>query len=78
MLRRTEYKNIDRFRQTRNKQKKRRNDKSLQYATQKGKRFTEEEILRIIKHDIPDMELARELGRSYGSIISARNKYKGE
>lgn len=78
MLRRTEYKDIERFRQTRNKQKKRRNDKSLQYATQKGKRFTKEEILRIIKHEIPDMELAKELGRSYGSILSARNKYKGE
>lgn len=78
MLRKIEYKDIERFKETRNKQKKRYNDKSLQYATNKGKRFTKEEIQRIIKHEIPDMELARELGRSYSSIITARNKYKGE
>ena len=78
MLRKTEYKDIERFKETRNKQKKIRNNRSLEFANNRGKRFTKEEIQRIIKHEIPDMKLARELGRSYSSILTARNKYKGE
>lgn len=39
-------------------------------------RYTVEEIEMILKHEIPDSELSKELGRSVGSIQGARNRYK--
>jgi hypothetical protein len=39
-------------------------------------RYTVEEIEMILKHEIPDSELSKELGRSVGSIQHVRNRYK--
>ena len=46
------------------------------YAEHGGNALTIAEIDEILKHEVPDMELAKKLGRSVQSIQIARCRYK--
>lgn len=73
------YENNKRWREKhpemRHKGKKRYYQKTIN-SVNSGCRYTVEELEKILKHEIPDSELSKELGRSVGSIQLARNRYK--
>ena len=56
-------------------QKKRYYDKTA-YAENNKKPWTEEEIQRVLAHDVTDNQLAEELGRSVKSIQHKRARLK--
>ena len=73
------YENNKRWREKhpeiRYKSKKRYYHKTINSVNSKC-RYTVKEIEMILKHEIPDSELSKELGRSVGAIQQARNRYK--
>ena len=74
MNRKSKYKNLERFRQTRNAQKRRYNQKT-QNAPNSHQLWTENEIELVLAHTMPDMKLAKQLGRSVAAIQTCRKKY---
>ena len=76
MLRKYSYKDMERFRKTRNSQKRRyygKTSKSENYH----QRWTLKEIEIVLKHEFTDNEISKMIGRSVASIQTCRNRYKG-
>lgn len=78
MNRQAQYQNIDTFRNTRNRQKKARNDRSLKFANHNGERWTLDEINIVLEHNMPDVEIAKQLGRSVQAVLTKRSKVLNE
>lgn len=75
MLKKHNYKDLDKWRKSKNRQRKRYYDKTSN-AANKGERWTQQEIDLVLKHEITDMELSRLIGRTVASIQSLRCKLK--
>lgn len=75
MNRKENYKDKEKYRQTRNRQKRRYYGKTKD-APNTGKPWTEEELAIIIDHQITDTEISSIIGRSVGAIQGMRHKYK--
>lgn len=73
MNRKKNYKDMDKFRRTRNAQKKRYYAKTAIYAP---RRWTYEEEMMVLEHSITDTELSSKIGRSVGSIQKRRSILK--
>ena len=58
------------------KQKKRYNKRSRKFAFNVYSRWSMVNIERVMKHEIPDSQLAKELGRSISAISTIRGRYK--
>ena len=76
MNRSKKYKDFEKFRKTRNRQKKTRNDKSAKHAFNNYKKWTIEEDEIILKHEIPDSEISQVIGRTVSAIMVRRSKLK--
>ena len=70
------YKDREKARILRNKQRKRNYAKGRINATNSKSRYTEKELLLILDHDITDAELSKLLGRSVESIQIKRARLK--
>lgn len=77
MLRKENYKDLDKWRDTKNKQKKR-YYKKTQNGCNSGKPWLKQELKLIMEHKKTDTELAIELGRSVAAIQRKRCKVKKE
>lgn len=76
MLRKSEYRDMEKFKRTKREQQKRYYRKT-QDAPNRNKRWTEEETAMIMNvRDMTDTELSRVLGRSVKSILAKRHKTK--
>ena len=73
MNRKSEYRNIDKWREACYRQRLKYYRKTA-YAKNSGKRWTDEEIEIVMKHEIPDYMISQMLGRSVASIQVARVK----
>ena len=71
MLRKSKYRDMDKYRRTRNNQKRRYYGKSAIYGRS---RYTEEECRMILEHDITDTELSKLIHHSVASIQVERNR----
>ena len=69
------YKDMNKFHNTKMKQKKR-YYKKTESAPNKGKPWSKEEIELVISHDYSDTELSEKLGRSVMAIQKQRQLYK--
>ncbi len=78
MNRRSDYKDIEKWRKTKKLQQKRYYDKHRKYDVNSRERYTEEEIEMILKHEISDVELSKCIGRSVKAIQIKRCKLKSE
>lgn len=77
MNRKKDYRDMDRYRETRNAQKRRyyrRTEKSIN----SGQPWTPHEIKRVMEHNVTDMQLSKEIGRSVAAIQVMRNRLKRE
>lgn len=77
MLRKEGYKDMEKYRKTRNAQKRRYYRKTI-FSENSKKHYTSEELSMILEHKITDMELSKLLGRSVGSIQTKRRRLKQE
>lgn len=66
------YKNIDKMKAYRKRSKLKNYKKSEKYATNKCTHYTLEENEMILEHEMPDIELAKLLGRSVYNIQAHR------
>ena len=73
MLRKKEYRDLEKFKKTAREQKRRYYGKT-QNAKNRGQSWSWSEIERIMKRDKTDMELSIEIGRSVKSIQVMRSK----
>lgn len=69
------YKDMDKFYKHKREKRKEYYGRTKN-ASNGNKRFTEEEIDLILKHEVSDRELAEKLGRSMKAIQNARANYK--
>lgn len=76
MNRKNLYKDKNKWRKTKNLQKKRYYDKHSNNDVNSREKYTNEEIEMILKHEIPDIELAKKIGRSLRAIQGKRSKLK--
>lgn len=67
------YKDMNRYHHTKMAQKKRYYG-STAYSKNYHQRWTINEIDKIMAHEIPDTELAKQIGRSVASIQSIRSR----
>lgn len=72
---RKDYADDDKFKEYRNAQKKKRNEKTMASATNSGRSWKQDEIDIVIKHEVPDIEIARMLGRTLSAVSTCRRKY---
>ena len=70
------YKNYETYLKTTGNYKKRRAERERSFAHSNGYRYTTEEKEMILKHEIPDVEIAKKIGRTTRSIHTARSKWK--
>ena len=75
MLRKSQYRDLEKFKKTKREQQKRYYRKT-QNAPNKGQRWTSEEIEMIMAKDVSDKELSQRLGRSMRAILCKRHKIK--
>ena len=76
MLRKDKYKDINKYKKTKNKQQKRYYDKTVNAKRSRMKWTVEEEKL-VLEHKIPDRELSQKIQRSQKAISVRRAKLKG-
>ena len=76
MNRRSDYKDLEKWRKTKKLQQKRYYDKHAKCAINSRERYTEEEIEMILNHEISDVELSKKIGRSVKAIQIKRCKLK--
>lgn len=76
MNRRSDYKDLEKWRKTKRLQQKRYYDKHAKVAINSRERYTEEEIEMILNHEISDVELSKKIGRSVKAIQIKRCKLK--
>lgn len=69
------YSDMEKFRAYRNNQKQKRNDRSKKYAHNSGNLWKPEEVEMVIRHEIPDVEIAKILGRTIQAVTACRHKY---
>lgn len=67
MNRKSDYKNIDKWRKTCRKQKNKYYGKTA-FAENHHKPWTEEEIDIVMRHEVPDCMISETIGRSMGAI----------
>lgn len=77
MLRKSGYKDLEKYRKTRNAQKKRYYQKTT-FSENSKKHYRPDELALILEHSYTDMELSKILGRSVGSIQTKRRRLKKE
>lgn len=77
MNRKKYYRDMDRYRETRNAQKRRYYGRT-QKSMNSGQSWTPYEIKRVMEHDVTDMQLSKEIGRSVAAIQCMRTKLKRE
>ena len=75
MLRKEKYRDMNKYRETRNAQKLRYFRKT-QGGENTGKKWTRDDIVMIMESRITDTELAHSIGRSVGAIQTMRSKIK--
>ncbi len=75
MLRKSLYKDLDKWAKTARSQKRRYYGRTA-YADNGGQAWTENEIDIVMKHEKPDREIASEIGRSVQAIQIMRCKIK--
>ena len=75
MLRKSSYKDMNKYRKTRNAQKRRYYGKTQKYERRK---WTSEEDKRVLEHNISDTELSQEIKRSVCSIQNRRHRLINE
>lgn len=71
----TRYADMEKFRAYRNNQKQKRNDRSREYAYNNGSRWKPEEVEMVIRHEMPDIEIAKLIGRTVQAVTIYRYKY---
>lgn len=71
MLRKENYKDLDKWRSSKNRQRKR-YYKKTQNANNSGRRWSSEEIKIVLEHKMSDSEISKLIGRSVGAIQSRR------
>ena len=74
MNRKSDYKNIDRWRETARKQKKKYYGRTTD-SENKGQRWTTKEIEIVLAHEITDTEISKKINRSVQAIQIARCRY---
>ena len=72
-LKKSTYKDMEKYKKTRNAQTKRYYAKTAKYAR---RRWTEEEDDAVLRHDITDTELSEKISRSVHSIQDRRVRLK--
>ena len=77
MLRRSNYKDMEKYRKTRNAQKRRYYHKTA-FSENSKKHYRADELSMILEHKYTDSELSILLGRSVGSIQTKRRRLKRE
>jgi len=77
MLRKKDYKDLNKWKVTSNRQKRRYYAKT-QNAENRNQPWTIEEIDMVMEHKITDSELSAVIGRSVGAIQNMRSKQKAE
>lgn len=77
MLRKSLYKDLDKFRKTRNSQKRKYYNKTVN-AANKYLPWTKQEDILVIQHNIPDKELSVKIQRSMNAILTRRNRLKNK
>lgn len=70
------YKSIEKFRRKRNRERFNRRERERPNAFSHKKSYTHEEEMMILEHSIPDVDLAKMLGRTTQSIQIKRAKIK--
>lgn len=75
MLRKSNYRDLDKWRKTKREQKKRYYEKTRNGRNHR-QRWAMREINMVMEHKITDTELATLIGRSVGSIQIMRSKQK--
>lgn len=75
MNRKELYRDMERYRETKNKYYSK-YYKATENARNKGKRWTKDEDKLVIEHSVSDRELSREIGRSMKAIQMRRAKIK--
>lgn len=77
MNRRNEYKNMQKWYDTKKAQQSRYYGRTA-FAPQHHKIWSEEDRRKVWEHEIPDNKLAKEIGRSVGAIQMMRSRMKKE
>lgn len=72
------YKDCNKFKEAKNRRKKRYYTKHAIGKEHRYKRYNEEEIQLILKHEMTDVELSKILGRSVEAIQIKRSNLKKE
>lgn len=75
MNRKSDYKDIDRFRKTRNAQKRRYYGRTTNSENSR-QAWTLQDLQRVMEHDVSDMQLSAEIGRSVAAIQVMRHRQK--
>ena len=71
MNRKNQYKNLDKWREARNRSRKKNYGKTA-YAPNYKKAWTTKEIEVVMKHEVTDFEISQLIGRSVASIQQKR------
>lgn len=69
------YKDIDKLRRTRNKQRKRYYNKTIN-AKNQWERWTDEHLQMVLEHKLTDTEISKKIGRSVSAIQQIRWVHK--
>lgn len=69
-MKKDSYKNIEKFKQTKQRQKRRYYRKTMTGLPMPD--WTKEEIIMVLKHEITDTEISAKIGRSVGAIQKKR------
>jgi hypothetical protein len=75
MNRKNEYRDLEKWRNTKRKSKLK-NYRKTQNAENHGKRWDGKDIQKVLAHEISDAELSQKLGRSVQAIQMCRLKHK--
>ena len=74
ILRKSDYRDMEKYKKTKREQQKRYYHKT-QDAPNKRKYWTDEETELVMKHEISDTELSKMLGRSVKAIQRRRHRF---
>lgn len=77
-VRRQRLRKTEEGREKRNSERKRLYRRSVKHAVNSRKSWTPEEVELILKHDVTDFELSKEIGRSVQAIQAKRAKLKAD
>ena len=76
MNRKSAYRDMEKYRETRNRQKQRYRDQFSENNKNARSAWTEGEIALVLAHAVPDRELSKQIGRSVTAIQIQRARAK--